>query len=111
MSLSTPGWASRKNRLPISSNHNFDHNLLAYAAAASAAGVGILALAQPSEAEVVFTPVNQTISPGSLALDLTNDGTTDFNIVSNESFCSAGSHCIVQSLTVSPTGQNRVWTT
>jgi hypothetical protein len=108
MSLSTPGWASRKNRLPISSNHNFDHNLLAYAAAA---GVGILALAQPSEAEVVFTPVNQTISPGSLALDLTNDGTTDFNIVSNESFCSAGSHCIVQSLTVSPTGQNRVWTT
>ena len=46
MSLSDlPSSAARANRLPTSLNHKLDHKLLGYAAAASAAGVGMLALA------------------------------------------------------------------
>jgi hypothetical protein len=51
----------------------------AYALAATATGVGMLALAQPAEARVVYTPAHKTIGPNtSLNLDLTNHGFVDF---------------------------------
>ena len=58
-----------------------DKNLLAYTAAASAAGVGILALAQPAQGKVVYTPGNEPIivNGALLALDLNHDGTADFS--------------------------------
>jgi len=66
-------------RIPTTLSSKLDRNLLAYAAAAGAVGVGVLALAEPSPAEVVFTPTHQTISSGhGLWLDLNGDGTTDF---------------------------------
>jgi hypothetical protein len=49
-----------------------------YALAAGAAGVGILALAEPAEAKIVYTPVHVVLTRGSLALDLNNDGMVDF---------------------------------
>jgi hypothetical protein len=57
-----------------------DKSLLAYAAAASAAGVGMLAVAQPAQAKIVYTPGNVSIIENGalLALDLNNDGTADF---------------------------------
>jgi hypothetical protein len=52
-----------------------------YALAASAAGVGLLALTAPAQAEVVYTPVNQVIGyNGVYGLDLNHDGTVDFLI-------------------------------
>ena len=58
-----------------------DHNLNLYALAASAAGVGVLALAQPAEAKIVYTPANKHIPPHhSLRLDLNHDGTVDFTL-------------------------------
>ena len=46
-----------------------------------AAGVSVLALAQLSEAEVMYTAVHHTISQGQeYALDLNHDGLTDFTI-------------------------------
>ncbi len=45
-----------------------------YALAASAAGVSMLALAQSSEAEIIYTPANQYIGYF-YYLDLTGDGT------------------------------------
>jgi hypothetical protein len=57
------------------------HRLNAYALAASAAGVSVLALVQPSEAEIVYTPadVTFTIRKGiTFSLDLNGDGITDF---------------------------------
>jgi hypothetical protein len=61
---------------------NLENRLLSYAtAAAGAAGVSLLALAQPSEAKVVFTPTHQTIARNVLyTLDLNNDGIGDFTI-------------------------------
>ncbi|MGA8432766.1 MAG: hypothetical protein WB729_23270 [Candidatus Sulfotelmatobacter sp.] len=64
-------------------NAKLEKNLAGYMAAAGAAGVGVLALAQPAQAKVVYTAVNVTISPHSaVPLDLNNDGVSDF-IISN----------------------------
>lgn len=81
MSPSCPRRHGRKNRSPISLNQGLDHKLLSYAAAASAAGVGMMALAQPSQAEVIYTPANQTVSANqTAAIDLNHDGITDFTV-------------------------------
>ena len=64
-----------------------------YAVAAGAAGVGMLALAQPSEAKIVYTPANVQIggNVGKLNLDLNNDGITDFEfcVATNYRYCPA----------------------
>jgi hypothetical protein len=53
-----------------------------YALAASAAGVGMLALSQPSEAKIVYTKIHQVIGPGqNYSLDLNHDGRTDFTFL------------------------------
>lgn len=68
-----------KNRAIAHLNQTLDKNLLAYTAAASAAGVGVLALAPVSQAKIVYTPANDVISPHSyLLLDLNHDGIADF---------------------------------
>jgi hypothetical protein len=51
--------------------------LNSYALSASAAGVGILALAQPAEAKVIYTPAH-TVLTGGTTLDLNRDGINDF---------------------------------
>jgi hypothetical protein len=63
------------------------HLLNSYALAASAAGVGALALVQPAQAKIVYTPVHE--SAVGVHLDLNNDGTADFRFCfSNNTF-----HC------------------
>jgi hypothetical protein len=57
------------------------HRLLdMYALAASAAGVGLVAVAQPAEAKIVYTPSNIPIhvNGGVVELDLNHDGIKDF---------------------------------
>jgi hypothetical protein len=63
-------------------NAKLNKGLAAYVAAASAAGVGMLAWAQPADAEVVYTPANTPImyANSPVALDLNNDGTADFEL-------------------------------
>lgn len=51
-----------------------------YAIAASAAGVSLLALAQPMEGKVVYTPAHEQImNRGQVFLDLNHDGINDFS--------------------------------
>jgi len=58
---------------------DFELRLGAYALAATAAGVGALALAQPAEAKIVYTKAHVTISANTTtALDLNHDGIADF---------------------------------
>jgi len=57
-----------------------ERKLMTYAVAAGAAGVSVLAIAQPVEGRVVFTAVNSEISPA-FALDLNHDGVVDFNLI------------------------------
>jgi len=66
-----------------------EQSLTAYAAAASAAGVGLLTLAQPAEARVVYTAVHEVIPPGSdYRIDLNQDGKADFRIYNLLSYTS-----------------------
>jgi len=68
-----------------------EHRLSAYATAASAAGVGMLALAQPAQAKIVYTPTHQKLPIGPLFyLDLNHDGISDFAFHANTS--DFGSH-------------------
>jgi len=55
-----------------------DNRLLAYMAAAGAAGVGVLAVAQPANAKVVYTPANRAISFDGMHIDINNDGIPDY---------------------------------
>ena len=56
-----------------------NRRLVSYASAATAAGAGLLALAQPAEAQIVFTAAHVAIGSHTVySLDLTNSGTTDF---------------------------------
>jgi len=50
-----------------------------YAVAAGAAGVGLMALAPLSEAEIVYTPINKTVGrDANYSIDLNGDGIVDF---------------------------------
>ena len=80
--------------------------LTAYATAATAAGVGVLALATPSEAEVVYTPTHLQLRavyggvPG-YKLDLNGDGIADFELI--DSTFGHGGHQAAK-----PRGKNQV---
>jgi len=72
----------RPDRVPLQLSESLHHRLNAYALAATAAGVGVLALAQPSEARIVYTPAHHKIRCNTaLDLDLNHDGTGDFRLI------------------------------
>jgi hypothetical protein len=83
------------------------HQLNTYALAATAAGVGVLALAQPVEAKIVYTPAHKHLGPHqSFPLDLNHDGTVDFKLTN---FASCGTDQCHYSLTQKPaTGNSAV---
>jgi hypothetical protein len=65
----------------------FDQRLTAYALAASAAGVGVLALVQPAESEIIYTKTHKRITPNTtLHLDLNHDGVVDFDLSDKVSY-------------------------
>lgn len=97
-------------RTPSKLPASLHRRLGAYSIAAGAAGVSLVALAQSSEAEIVYTPADQTVnlSVGSYGLDLNKDGIVDFIIADHRSFESIG---VIsrQSLFVKPAAsQNRI---
>ena len=66
-------------RTTIAIHSKLEKNLAAYFAAAGAAGVGMLALGQAAQAEVVYTPTNVTVTTP-VAIDLNHDGIVDFSL-------------------------------
>jgi hypothetical protein len=68
----------RSSRPPAALPESFNRQLSMYALAASAAGVGLLALASTAEAKIVYTPANVQISGKPLPIDLNHDGVVDF---------------------------------
>jgi hypothetical protein len=61
---------------------SLEQGLASYALAASAAGVGILALAQRADAKIVYSPAHVVLRGDSLPywLDLNHDGVPDFEL-------------------------------
>ncbi len=69
----------RISRKPSHLSESLHRQLNSYALAATAVGVGTLALSSPTEARIIYTPANVQIAQGSpYNLDLNNDGITDF---------------------------------
>jgi hypothetical protein len=69
----------QRPRTPLKVSESLHQRLNSYTLAASAAGVGMLALASLTEARIIYTPANVQIATGSpYNLDLNNDGITDF---------------------------------
>jgi len=87
---------------------DFDRRLNMYVLAASAAGVGMLALAPPAESEIIYTKAHIAIAPKTtLHLDLNHDGIADFDLrdTFSTSFYSAWGR-----LTALPDQQkNQIW--
>src|ERR1700688_137196 len=80
----------RPDRIPTQLSESLHHRLNMYAIAASAAGVGALALAVPADAKIIYTPAHVVIAKGQkFQLDINHDGIADF-VMSNSScgrFC------------------------
>jgi hypothetical protein len=74
--------SSTRKRNPSVLPAGLDKNLLAYATAASAAGVAILACATPAEARIVATKANITVpvNGGVIQFDINGDGQADFGL-------------------------------
>ena len=69
----------RQPRTTSNLSDSIHQRLNMYALAASATAAGMLALAQPTEARIIYTPANRGISPHStIHLDLNHDGIVDF---------------------------------
>lgn len=81
------------------------HRLNSYALAASAAGVGMLALSHAAEARIIYTKANTQIpvNAGLIELDLNHDGINDFEF-SNvyKSYTRRGSRLHNSSLKIGP---------
>lgn len=76
-----------RSRRTVKLSDSVQRHLNMYALAAGAAGVGMLALAQPAEARIVYTPANKHIAPNqTLPLDLNHDGINDFSFQDPYSF-------------------------
>lgn len=59
----------------------FERQLSRYVLAAAATGAAVLAMSPPGEAEIVYTPANQSFGPNSVTkIDVNNDGVADFAI-------------------------------
>jgi len=70
---------SQSPRGPSSLSDSVHRQLNMYALAASAAGVSLLALAEPSEAKIIYTKTHQVMRiNGICPLDLNHDGNVDF---------------------------------
>ena len=88
----------QKSTPTLGSPFALQSRLTSYALAAGAAGVGVLALAAPSQAEVVYTPTHVRI-PFSFdrglgyKLDVNGDGVPDFQLV-NSSFGRGGNDLV-----------------
>jgi hypothetical protein len=87
---------------------SLDRRLTSYALAASAAGVGLLALTPPAEGKIVYTPAHVKIGPDSqFLLDLNHDGITDFTF--SNGFYSGSHGTNFWFLSITPAQSNEVW--
>ncbi len=81
--------SSRPRKSASSLSASTNHQLNMYVLAASAAGVGMLALSQQAEAKIVYTQIHRVIgSDEHYDLDLNHDGVVDFDLINSYSYSS-----------------------
>jgi hypothetical protein len=81
MTISSTNPRTPRTTLPI--NSKLEIRLLGYITAAGAAGVGLMAIAQPAEAKIVYTPLANVPLTSLTTVDLNGDGVADlsFNFI------------------------------
>lgn len=89
---------------------SLQRDLSCYVLAAGAAGVTMLSLAIPSEAEIIHTKVNRVIGRGqSYNIDLNHDGVVDFTIQNISSRCTRTfTYCPMFEIVASPANGNSI---
>ncbi len=111
--------SSQSPRTPSSLSDSVHHHLGLYALAASAAGVGVIALSPSAEAKIIYTKTNLDVFevyPG-FPLDLNNDGKADFRFVGFScSYTEGGlgiapaSRLVLSSMRIAPASpRNAIW--
>jgi len=102
-------------KIAVRLGSKLEKGLLGYAAAASAAGVSLLALTPAAEAKIVYTPANVQII-GNVYLDLNHDGIHDFRFSTTHHSGTEAAHAgtFVETsaarLRVYPVGpRNQIW--
>ena len=80
--------SARPNKTACNLSESVQQHLNMYAIAAGAAGVGLLSLAQPAEAKIVYTSAHRNIGSQTF-LDLNHDGIHDFELINIR-----GSQCV-----------------
>jgi hypothetical protein len=79
--MTRPNTSQNPSRVTARLTAKLDKRLFAYAAAASAAGVSLMAATPSAEAKIVYTAANITIpANGSVKLDINKDGVADFSL-------------------------------
>jgi hypothetical protein len=103
-----PRRGTGRNRIAARLGAKLDKTLVAYANAATAAGVGILVLTVPAEAKIVYTHVDKKIPFNkTLFLDLNHDGIADFGFNNTAGTTSVGAWGF---LTIFPAKSvNQIW--
>jgi hypothetical protein len=106
---------SAKKRAIARLDWRLERMLLSYAAAATAAGVGVLACSPQAEATVVYTRTWIPIAPkSSVTLDLNNDGIADFQISTKlgTQRCGVSSiYCFLSMRVLPQNASNAIWGT
>jgi hypothetical protein len=83
-----------KSRKPVELGERINKRWLGYAAAAGAAGVGMVATVQRARADIIYTPAHTTVSDSvDLNLDLNHDGIADFHLSNSHSFFCVTAAC------------------
>jgi hypothetical protein len=95
-------------RKAVNLSDSLHHQLNMYTLAASAAGVSVLALAQPAEAKIVYTPANIQISGKPLPMDLNHDGIVDFFLFHYGFHSSLGGSALLACLYIPPGGSRTI---
>jgi len=84
----------RPPRTPSRLSDSIHHQLNMYALAASAAGVGALAMVQPAQAKIVYTPTHKNLPINKyFYLDLNHDSVNDFKFYVLAYCTAAGENC------------------
>src|ERR1700733_6432991 len=74
--------SSRTSRISAKHSNSTQQRLNSYALTAAAAGVGLVALTQPLQGKIVYTPTHHVIGKnGRYKLDLNHDKITDITLV------------------------------
>jgi hypothetical protein len=101
--------SSRRSKTPAALSVATQQRLNMYAVAASAAGVGILALLPSAEAKIVYTPTHQHITPANwVHIDLNHDGINDFVLEARYHFSGTASASALYCFQENSGGKNRI---